>query len=175
MSINTMGMPLLYSMGTRLAYTIAENYYYNKHFVWCTSRFHSDEQAPTSDPLTIGKTYLSHATRGDRHSQVIKNNIAGILRGASEKHKEGVIDDSIYVRIQQIVNCADYEAFAPVLYIINTDLVKDRCIEVPPEERASNSSIEYNIIDLSGGEFQIINFRDLLTDVVRFPEKRFGE
>ncbi len=175
MNLNVRKSPILYSMATRLAYNIAKYYYHNKHFVWCTTNFDADEQAPTSNPYTIGQMYLSHAIHEDRHSKIITNNIAGILRGANEKYKESVIDKNIYARIKQIVNCAGYDDFAPILFIIDAQKVREKCIEVPLEERASSNSIEYIIKDLSAEDFQIIDFRDFLAGVIKISEKRFGE
>lgn len=166
---------ILYSAGTVLAYKIAKRYYKNTHFVWCTNRFHSVNQPPTSDPQTICNTYLRHALSGDRHSHAITDNIAGILRGADAKLHDGVIDKKTYDLICQMVICADYEGFLPVLFIIDAKKVGNRCKTVDSAECANDESVEYNITDLSGDEFEIISFKDILYGAVNIYDRRAGE
>ena len=115
--------PVLYSTGTRLAYTIANRYYGGKHFVWCTTKFHSRTQPPTSDPQSIARTYFEHAIKGDQHSHAITDNIAGILCGAEAKLKEGVISSREYEIIHQMVNLAEYKVF----YLSYLLLIQKQC------------------------------------------------
>ena len=122
--------PFLYSVGTELAYKIAKRYYNNIHYVWCTTEFNSLKQPPTSNPATICKRYLEQITTGDRHTKEIENNMAGILRGAKAKFDSGVIDKIVYNKIRNYVSGADYEAFFPVLYIVESRKIRDRYIEV---------------------------------------------
>ena len=174
MGLNVREYPVLYSASTYLAYKIAKRYYGNVHYVWCTTEFHSINQPPTSNPATICKRYLEQILAGDRHALELGMNVAGILRGAEAKLKAGVISDSEHEEIRSILSVAEYKDFLPIVYIVYTSKVKDRCIEVLPSEKASDSSIEYKILDLKAGEFQIISFHDVLGGVVMADDKKVG-
>lgn len=175
MSIKPSKDPFLFSAGTLLAYKIAKTYYSDVHYVWCTTEFHSQSQAVTSNPLSICRRLLEISTTGDRHAKEINNNKAGILVGAKEKLKSGIITPSQYRKINNYVSCADYGAFLPVLYIIDSRKVKAKCIEVLPKEKASDSSIEYKIIDLHNEDFQILQFKDLLNGIININDREAGE
>lgn len=174
MGLNINNHPLLYSASTVLASKVAKRYYNNIHFVWCTTSFNSDKQPPTSNPATICKRYLEQAVRGDRHANEITTNIAGILRGAKAKLANGIISRSEYNDIRRIVSVAEYKDFLPVLYIIESRKVKDRCIDVPLIDRASDFSVEYKIEDLKEDEFQLISFSDILGDTIHVIDKKVG-
>ena len=167
--------PFLYSVGTELAYKIAKRYYNNIHYVWCTTEFNSLKQPPTSNPVTICKRYLEQITTGYRHTKEIENNMAGILRGAKAKFDSGVIDKTVYNKIRNYVSGADYEAFFPVLYIVESRKIRDRYIEVITKERASDDAVEYKIEDLKVNEFRIISFKDVLSGIVNIADKEAGE
>ncbi len=167
--------PLLYSAGTQLAYQIAKRYYGNIHYVWCTTEFNSPKQPPTSNPATICKRYLQQITTGDRHATEIENNVVGILKGARAKLNSGVITKKEYNEIRSIVSAARYEYFFPVLYIVESRKVKDRCTEVVVQERASDDAVEYKIEDLKENEFEIILFEDILNGVIDIADKKIGE
>ena len=167
--------PFLYSVGTQLAYKIAKSYYGNVHYVWCTTEFNSLQQPPTSNPATICKRYLEQIATGDRHTKEIESNIAGILRGAKAKLDNGVINKKEYNEIRSIVSVAEYEAFFPVLYIVESKKVKDKCVEVKVEERASDVAVEYKIEELKENEFEVIAFKDILSGVVDVVDKKVGE
>lgn len=68
-----------------------------------------------------------------------------------------------------MLNLAEYKVFLPVLFIIDTKAVQDRCVKVTEENRASKDSIEYQIPDLSEGEYQIIEFDKFLNDIIPEP------
>lgn len=175
MSLNIKKNPLLYSAGTSLAYKIAKRYYSNIHFVWCTTEFDSSIQPPTSNPASICKRYLEQIVSGDRHTIEIKNNIAGILRGAKVKLDNGVITKKEYNEIRSIVSVAKYEAFLPVLFIIESKKVKDKYIEVEISNRASDKSIEYKIEELKDGEYRVIQFDSFLSGVINVVDKKVGD
>ncbi len=65
--------PLLYSVGTHLAYRIAKRYYNNIRYVWYTTAFNSPKQPPTSDPSRICSRYPEQIITGDRHTKEIEN------------------------------------------------------------------------------------------------------
>lgn len=175
MSIKPSKNPFLFSAGTLLAYKIAKTYYNDVHYVWCTTEFHSLSQAVTSNPLSICKRLLEITTTGDRHAKEINDNKAGILIGANEKLKTGIITSDQYKTINEYVSCASYDAFLPVLYIIDSRKVKTKCIEVLPKEKASDISVEYKITELHNDDFQIIQFRDLLNGIINTDDRKAGE
>ena len=63
----------------------------------------------------------------NRHTKEIENNMAGILKGAQAKLNCGIISKKEYDDIRSIVSVAEYEAFFPMLYIVESKKVKDRC------------------------------------------------
>ena len=77
--------------------------------------------------------------------------------------------------IRSIVSAAEYEAFFPILYIVESKKVKDRYVEVVVGERASDDAVEYKIEDLKENEFEIISFKDILSGVVNIVDKKVGE
>lgn len=175
MGIDLTEAHLLFSVGTYLAYRIERDYYKGVHYVWCTTEFNSKKQPVTSRPLTICRRYLEQITGADRHTSEISNNQLGILTGAKLKYDLGIINEKQYNEIKQIVACSSYESFYPVLYIIYTDKVKDRCIEVPKIDCASDNSIEIKIMELQEDEFSLINFRDILFGITDVIDKKAGE
>ena len=169
MSYRLDDIPVLYSVGTKLAYQINENYYGGTHYVWCAEAFDSPLQAPTSNPLTILNRYAHVCLKQDRHCCEISDNLAGIQRGAKAKFDAGVIDKVQQREIRKLINASKWDAFLPVLYIIPTYLVKAKCIEVPVKDRASNNSYEYKIEELNHGEFQAIPIEDIFQSLVSIP------
>lgn len=174
MSLNVQKHPILYSASTHMAYKIAKRYYRDIHYVWCTTDFNSPSQPPTSNPATICKRYLEQIVLGDRHATEVETNIAGILRGAKAKLNAGVISDAQYQEIGQIVSLSEYKDFFPVVYVIQSNKVKSRCLEVLPIDRASDTSVEYKVEDLKHDEFQIISFADVLSGITRAADKKVG-
>lgn len=175
MGLNCKKNPILYSIGTQLAYKIAKNYYGNIHYVWCTLEFNDIKQPPTSNPSKICKRYLEIISTGDRHAFELNNNMVGILRGAKAKLASKVITQKQYNEIKAIVAGARYESFYPVLYIIQSDKVKNRCVEVPVGDRASDSAVEYKIEDLKENEFEVISFEDVLGGILNVVDKEVGK
>lgn len=164
-------IPVLFSVGTKLAYQINKFYYGDIHYVWCAENFDSLKQPPTSNPLTIMKRYLEICLKQDRHCYEITNNLAGILNGAKAKLDDGVITSEQREDIHRLITAARWDAFLPVLYIIPTHLVRSRCIDVPLKDRASNDSHEYKILDLKKEEFQVIDTDDIFKSLVRIPNE----
>ena len=83
--------PFLFSVGTKMSYRIAKEYYNNVQYVWCSPSFNRKGQPPTSNPLSITRRYLQIISTGDHHAEEIKNNKVGILGGAREKMRASVI------------------------------------------------------------------------------------
>ena len=171
----TIKAPLLYSVGTKLAYKINNRYYKGAHYVWCADSFDSKKQPPTSNPCTIIKRFLEQICSGDRHTVEINNNIAGILKGAKAKFEDGVIDEAQYKEIRTLVSLADYKAFFPVLYIIETRKVQSKCNAVPIKDRASDDSFEYKIVSLQNGEYHIVDFEPILSELMPIADRKVGD
>ena len=166
--------PFLFSVGTELAYKIAKRYY-KSHYVWCSPFFDNRTQAVTSNPASICNQYLSVISTGDRHSEVIDNNKAGILTGATKKYEAGIIDKKQLETIQNAVAAAEYSSFMPVVYVIMTSKIKNKCCEVFGNEKASDESIEYRIEDLQPDEFQLIDIKNVVNGIVDIADKFAGE
>ena len=156
---------LLYSTCTTLTYKIAKYYYNNIHYVWCTESFDAVLQPGTSNPRTLCTRYLEQIIKRDRHASEINNNKVGILKGAAEKLKQGVITKEQYDEIKMRVAYAQDEEFYPVIYLINKNAVKKRLIVVPQTDAASDSSVEYIITDLKRNEFDLVHVKDIIYGV----------
>lgn len=158
--------PILYSVGTQLSYDIANKFYHNVHYVWCTTDFKSIYQPPTSRPETICNRWLDIISTGDIHAREIDDNISGILRGAKIKKDNSIISDKEKKYIQEMVYHAEFHSFFPVIYIIYTEKVITKIQEVVPRYRASKTSVEYIIDNLEEGEFQVLFQKDILHNVI---------
>jgi hypothetical protein len=86
--------PVLYSINTRLAYTLAEQFYGSIHYAWCAPRFdYANGQPASSHPLILCRRRLTDVISGDLHSDLIEKNRAGLLVGVEAKKEAGIIDD----------------------------------------------------------------------------------
>lgn len=157
---------LLYSTCTDLAYRIAKEYYNDVHYVWCTDAFDAALQPGTSNPRTLCSRYLDQILRGDQHAVEIDHNRVGILKGADEKLKQGVIDSNQYNEIRARVLYSPMDAFYPVVFLIDKRAVKKRLEVVDTKDAASSFSVEYIIKDLKWNEFEVIKMKDILAGVV---------
>lgn len=162
----------LFSIGTKLAYLVDNQYYNGVHYVWCTTKINDISQPPTSNPMTIAKRWLSIIANGDTHAQEVNANSTGILYGAKEKLKQNIITKQQREEINKRVALATYKDFLPVLYIIKIEKVKDRCFEVNTDKKASKASKEYIINDLKDGEFEIFDLGDLASELRYFSEEQ---
>ena len=156
---------ILYSVNSWLAYIIAERYYKQEHYVWCSPFFNSraissidSTTPPTSNPCEIYRNLLYEVRNGDRHSAKVKENKVGILKGATFKRQAGVISTEEERDIVSIVESAETRDFKPLIYIIPFVLVSDVLKEVPIKERAHPLSIEYVIESLPRHKFDIAEF-----------------
>ena len=73
------------------------------------------------------------------------------------------------------MNSADFNAFYPVLYVIDANAVNGHCEKVKSEESAGEESVEYLIKNLSGDEFQIIDYQKSLSGIVGAYDGLAGE
>lgn len=162
-----MNTPLvLYSTNTWLAYMISKRYYKDEHYIWCTPYFdpknnHDSAVPPTSSPLETYRRLAEEVSHGDKHSQKIKENKAGILRGANAKKMAGIINENQEKEIVSIVDLAEQRDFHPLLYVIPYSLVADKLIEPSPEDKAHPLSAEYIINNLDRSLFDVLDFGDL--------------
>lgn len=160
---------VLYSVNSHLAYTINKEYY-GKHFVWCATKFNTDELSapnrnnpPSSNPLMIYRQYVSDLKQVqiDRHfhSRFLNERINGIKNGLeANKHTIGEeIYDELTKEIEkQQASGGIWNELKPLIYVIPFALVKDRVIKASPAKAACFSSEEYIITDLKSNEFDII-------------------
>lgn len=156
---------VLYSTNTWLAYSIAQRYYKESHYVWCAPVFDATTFPrfataipPTSSPSEIYRNLSQEVNRGDRHSDKIKQNKIGIIRGASIRKTNGQITDEIEKDIVAIVNSAETRDFRPLLYVIPFRSVSKIVKEVPVAKRAHPLSQEYIIERLPRRYFDVIEF-----------------
>jgi hypothetical protein len=155
---------LLYSTNTLLAYHINQTYYADLHYAWCSAFFGAANipspyrpNPPSSSPQEIYETLLKAVESGDRHSERIRLNKAGLRRGATFKHGQGDISDMQRLEILDKVRLAQCADFKPLLYVIPYTLVSDMLITVPVKHRANPLSEEYIIARLRRNSFDIIN------------------
>src|SRR5689334_5552093 len=118
------GSIVLYSTNTWLAYKVAQVYYGEEHYVWCTPHFDGtatpsvDYAGPRSScPALIYRDLLEDIRGRDRHSPKIKANKAGILNGAQKKCKAGAIDRKALADITAAVKQAVPEDFFPLIFV----------------------------------------------------------
>lgn len=111
---------VLYSTNTWLAYAISERFYRGIHYVWCSPHAgpssvpsHDATVPPSSSPLEIYRLLSQEVVRGDRHSALIQQNRAGILRGAQSRRQQGVIGEPHEGEIRAVVSLAETRDFKP--------------------------------------------------------------
>lgn len=162
--INLPNSVILYSTNTWISYKIAQKYYGDVHYVWCTPEFDPRQNGrdsavpPTSSPFEMYQSLFEEVYRGERHSSKIGANRTGILRGAQAKHSAGVIGDSQVSEIAAVINAARVSDFRPLLYVIPAVQVASLIREPPPEDKAHPLSAEYIIPELPRNHFDVIEF-----------------
>jgi len=176
MRIDLNKTPFLFSAGSAFSYKINKIYYNDSHFVWCTVHFNRKGQPVTSNPFSICKRFIEQISTGDRHTEEISNNKAGVLKGAQKKLDEGTISEAQFIEICQLVNLSRYEDYFPVIYVIDGKKISDdRLLEVNTEDKASDSSSEYKIVDLKSNEFELIDLHKMFVDFIDVADKKAGE
>lgn len=154
---------ILYSTATRLAFNINVRFYGGDHWVWCSPYFAPLSgplytNPPSSSPSEIYRDLWRATESGDLHNTKIKDNKAGILKGAVAKRQAGVIQDQEFQEINDIVAAAIIQDFSPVLYIIPFDRVANLASRVPIGKLAHPLSVEYIIETLPSTCFHVIQF-----------------
>jgi hypothetical protein len=155
---------LLYSTNTLLAYHINQTYYGELHYVWCSAFYGAANipapyhpNPPSASPQEIYDILMKDVENGDRHSQKIRLNKAGLRRGATFKFGEGDISDTQRLEILDKVRLAGLADFKPLLYVIPYAHVSTMLSTVPVRHRANPLSEEYIIARLPRDSFDIIN------------------
>lgn len=156
----------LYSVNAYIAYIIAENYFDGNHFVWCAPVFNPkdcddldiNKKIPySSSPHGIFSLLNEEINSGDLHSSKIQGIKAGLNKGAGIKLAAGVINDSQYGRIIDIIQDAQLIDFRPLIYVINKSLIDEkRILKVSVKDSANPLSTEFQIHDLVRTEFDIL-------------------
>lgn len=153
---------LLYSTSTWLAYSVAEAFYGGVHFAWCSPVYDGRTTAshvnipPSSSPADIYRSLHQDTRRGDRHSDAIQRNAAGIKRGAEARRMQGVIGREEEQEILTGLESAECRDFRPVLYVIPFDRVQESVTRVNVKERAHLMSVEYIVASLPRTSFDMI-------------------
>jgi hypothetical protein len=150
---------LLYSINSWLSYKIAEAYFQDVHYVWCSPFFNATRiNPPSSNPIDIYNNLRSDVDGKDRHSSKIEQIRAGIIKGANIKKNHGIITEEQEQEIIEIVNAAEIEDFRPLIYIIPTEKVEKIVKQVSVKYKADKFSQEYIIEELHKNMFDIIDF-----------------
>ena len=174
MGLNSRRYPYLYSTMTELAYKVAKEFYNGTQYAWCATEFNAVTQPATSDPAELCNASLKQISRQDRHATQIDRNKVGILRGAEKKLRDGVVNEEQYKYIQQLIEVSEYKDYMPIIIVVISSKVKIKCKEVPIENRASDSSIEYIIDDLQEGEFLAIHFDYVMNGIFKNTQMKAG-
>jgi hypothetical protein len=156
-------MLILYSTNTFLAFSIAERYYAQKHYFWCTPHFDARAASalavslpPTASPAEIYEGLFQEVSRGDLHSGRVAQNRSGILAGATMHKDRGEISAEHFDEIVEIVRAAQIQDFRPLLYVAPFDRLKDNLKRVPISARAHPLSAEYVAENVHRRKFDVI-------------------
>jgi hypothetical protein len=151
---------VLYSATSLLAYTIGQKYYQEVHYVWCAPLSGSDRYGvanpPSSDPLAICWRFFDDIKGGDQHSALVEANRRGLIRGASVKEGQGVIDQQTREVIELVVKSAALTDFSPLLLVIPFASVSTIVKPADILARARVTSEEYIIENLPRNCFDVL-------------------
>lgn len=155
---------IYYSINTKLAFLINENYY-QKHFVWCSPVFDSEKLdhlnilrqiPPSSNPFAIYNRLKQDVSGRDLHSNYVTQNKTGLKKGAIQMLNKGVIDLIDFSRITTLIDKATIDDFLPFIYLIPKGIIESRIKIVDVDSSANPLSVEFQIEDLKKDEFEII-------------------
>lgn len=153
----------LYSTNTLLAFHLNQTYYGELHYVWCSPFFGAANipspyrpNPPSSSPQEIYESLTKDIQNNDRHSAKVKNNKAGLRRGANFKHQRGFITDLQRHEIFDKLRLAQITDFRPLIYLIPFPLVQTLARSVPVPHRANALVEEFIIERLPRSSFDII-------------------
>jgi hypothetical protein len=155
---------LLYSTNCFLKYLVQRTYRHDKHYVWCSEFFDSNDAAPrslaslvpaSSSPAEIYSRLRNDVKTKDQHSAKIAEQGASIKRLAVKWHKASEISLEEKEEITCLVKKATFEDWRPLIYIIPRGPVGERAKTVAVKKRAGLGR-EYIVSDLDGSEFHVI-------------------
>lgn len=160
---------ILYSTNCLLAYRVNQLYYDDKHYIWAATEAGTEVDAdpllanpPTSQPMHRYKQLALESQRGDLHGLFIKEQKAGIRRGAEVKYETNVISAKHRDTIFKMVELSVPADFKPLLYAMAYDDVKD-LVRVPEVgELAHPCSSEFLIEALPRALFRVHDLTDLM-------------
>ncbi len=159
-------MVILYSTNTFLAYSIAEKYYDQTHYFWCTPCFDprtapalSVSLPPTASPAELYEDFANDIERSDRHSPRVGQNRTGIMAGATAHKNRGHITKKQFTEIFQIVHAAQLQDFRPLLFVAAVQALKPYVKTVPVTERAHPLAQEFVAEGVPRAKFDVIAFR----------------
>ena len=154
---------VLYSASTLLAFRIAQMYYGDVHYAWCSPIFDGREQSelepgvpPTSSPYEIYLAFKEEYERSELHSHRMLENRAGVVRGAAAKREAGTINKVQEDEIAAIAEAAGHRLFRPLIFVIPFSPVQELVRPVPALQKASLFSAEVIIPNLPRNCFDII-------------------
>ena len=151
-------MEILYSINTWLSFKIAEHFYSNNHYVWCSPIFNAKGiNPPSSDPFEICHGLLKDVEGRDKHSAKISLNKSGILAGADIQLKNKIITDSQRLDIIDTVSIAEVEDFRPLIFVIPLDSVRGIAKTANVKLTAGLFSKEFIIDKLPRDKFDVID------------------
>jgi hypothetical protein len=151
-------MKYLYSVNTWLAFKIAEHFYSNTHYVWCSPSYNAKGlNPPSSDPFEICNSLIKDIEGNDKHSSKISSNKIGIINGADNQLKNGIITNDQRLEIIDIVNIAEIDHFRPLIYVISYPDVSGLTKPASTKLTAGLFSKEYIIDKLPRDKFDIID------------------
>ena len=146
---------LYYSTNTFLAYKIAEKYFSDLHYLWCSPQYNCPENPPSSNPKELYRRLSEEVLKHDNHSSKIRENRCGLKKAALIKRNSGQITDIQFKEILALLHAAKIHDFKPLLYIIPAEHTKG-CVTMPPlKKKASTFSKEF-ILNIPREHFDII-------------------
>ena len=168
--------PFLFSVGTKCAYDIDNDFYNGRHFMWLALNFDNlGPQAESSNPLTKAENFIKEVASEDGDCDSILQNIAGILKGVKANYlAKTITEDQKETILNRLADIASTE-FLPYLYVVDTKKVASRIIEVPPEAAAKRTMSEYIIQDLLDGEFELVDLGAVALAASRIKRRRLIE
>lgn len=159
---------LLFSVNTYLAYAIAQKYYSATHYAWFTTQFDFGNQQPaSSNPRSICRDILEAIATDDHHCEKLVRIKNGILQGAYEKRKNGIISGEQELEIRALVTRSDHylDLLMPVVFVTSWEKLESYCERMGIADIASPCSIEYLSRELPRTAFDIIDLKKLLSSI----------
>ena len=160
---------IYYSTNTSIANYLAKSFYNGIHFVWCSPVFNPEtlnsydefNKIPRiSSPYHIYHNLHKEVVGNDLHSILIEKNKDGLHRGALHHLEIGTITNEEYARIIKMIDMSPITDYKPLLYIIPATPILAKIKRVEVEASANPLSVEYQILNLTSDEFDIIELRN---------------